>query len=543
MKTRDRIAASLTAAVMLAVLCIARAAPRDSASGGTCAVSLRLVDAVTGRALPGLVRIVDAQGRAVRPAELLPRDLGLDANTGTPAISGWFTIDRGATIHLAPGKYQVEGFAGLETESTRQPLDLTDCRRANVELRLVRFSDLRSGGWRSGNTHLHLQRISRTEADRYLRETPRADGLDVLFVSYLERAGSDQAYVSNRYRLRDLEAIGRQSGVIFGNGEEHRHNFGTGGEGYGHVMFLNLKDLVQPVSLGPGITKERTDGIPLRRGIDAARRQPACVVWCHNDWGRERVASLVSGRLDALNIFDGSLRSGYEDSFYQDLNAGFRIPFSTGTDWFLYDFSRVYVRVEGEFTVRNWLKSLSAGRTFITNGPLLDFSVAGRAPGEVVSLSKPGRVRVVARCKGRADFRRMEIVRNGQVIATARSRPVGGHFEADWAHELPADAPCWLALRTPGPRSASAADGPEPIGENELGRKLFAHTSALHVEMAGRRYFERAAAERLLGQMRTSRDMVASTGRFADEQERARVLDVYADGIAALQRRLAQRSR
>ena len=35
-------------------------------------------------------------------------------------------------------------------------------------------------------------------------------------------------------------------------------------EGYGHVMFLHLPELIQPVSIGPGISGKGTDGIPLR---------------------------------------------------------------------------------------------------------------------------------------------------------------------------------------------------------------------------------------------------------------------------------------
>ena len=44
-----------------------------------------------------------------------------------------------------------------------------------------------------------------------------------------------------------------------------------GGEGFGHVMLLNILKRIEPVSIGPGIMKEGTDGIPLRL---ARRRVP-----------------------------------------------------------------------------------------------------------------------------------------------------------------------------------------------------------------------------------------------------------------------------
>ena len=67
-------------------------------------------------------------------------------------------------------------------------------------------------------------------------------------------------------------------------------------------------------------------------------------------------------RLDPNNLFDGSTLSSYKASFYQYLNAGLRVPFSTGTDWFMYDFSRAYGRVEDNLPAACWLKGLSAGR-------------------------------------------------------------------------------------------------------------------------------------------------------------------------------------
>ncbi len=78
---------------------------------------------------------------------------------------------------------------------------------ARVEMRLRRFSEVAREGWFGGNTHLHLHSITRAQADKYLREVPRADGLDMVFVSYLERAKMNPRYVSNEYALDELEKL------------------------------------------------------------------------------------------------------------------------------------------------------------------------------------------------------------------------------------------------------------------------------------------------------------------------------------------------
>ncbi len=534
-----RIFAAITTVLLLGLLCLASGRTTD-----TCAVELKLIDAVTGRELPGLVRIRGLDGTRVQPIELLPRGLGLKEPalaSYASSIHDWSVVPKTTVIHLPRKPLVIEAFSGLETETSTARIDLSGQSMTELTMPLVSFDNTARRGLRSANTHLHLMKISRAEADRYLVEVPQADGLDMLYVSYLERAGADPEYISNRYTSADLASLEEQSGVVFGNGEEHRHNFKGYGDGYGHVMLLNIKKLIQPVSIGPGIMKTGTDGLPLARGIETARHDGATIVWCHNDMGRESLPNFLAGRIHALNIFDGSMISSYKDSFYRYLNAGLRVPFSTGTDWFQYDFSRVYVDVEGEPTVEKWLNSLAAGRSFITNGPLLEFTVSGTGIGGTVQLQEQGKVALKARATGRGDFEQIEIIKNGKVLWTALSRRVGGHHEATLSVEAEVDEPCWFALRTPPPPIERVSNLQVPVGKNEFDRWLYAHTSAIYVNVAGRSQFDKNIARGLLSEMRADRDKINRIGTFADEQERARVLDVYSEGIQELERRLAER--
>eukprot|EP00913_Durusdinium_trenchii_P008970 g8436.t1 len=509
----------VTALMMGGAVFVATATRRQS---GDCEITLKLVDATSGGELAGLIRIRDEAGKVVPVAGLMSRGTGL---TRQKPLAEWFVLPKSTTVRLPRKKLTIEAFSGLETEAVTRTIDLTGGATTNVTLRLKRFYNARAKGFRSGNTHLHLQKISREECDRYLREVPRGDGLDVLFVSYLERAVADRQYTSNRYRKRELEALGKSSGVVMGNGEEHRHNFAGFGQGYGHVMFLNIKKLIQPVSIGPGIMKVGTDGLPLRRGIDTARKDGATVVWCHNNWGMEALPNFLAGRVDAQNIFDGGTHGSYKDSFYRYLNAGLNVPFSTGTDWFMYDFSRVYCDMRGDLTVGSWLKTLAAGRNYISNGPLMEFQIDGKRIGDTVAKRKPGTVAAKARVLCRNDFKRLEIVCNGKVVARVNSRKVGGHYEAEFAADLPISGPCWFALRTPPPPVKGDPTLTEKVNVNELGRELFAHSSAIHVTIAGKSRFDTAVARRLLAEMIANQKSIAKHGKFADKQERARVLD------------------
>ncbi len=186
-------------------------------------------------------------------------------------------------------------------------------------------------------------------------------------------------------------------------------------------MFLNIKELIQPVSIGPGIMKLGTDGLPIQRGIDTARGDGATVVWCHNDWGLEDLANWATDRIDAQNIFDGGIHSSYKQSFYRYLNAGIDVPFSTGTDWFMYDFSRVYVAAGKYVTPAQWLAALSSGKTYITNGPLLEFTVNGHGPGITIDIGNGKPLKFEARSWGRHDLKRLELIKNGNVVDSGPS--------------------------------------------------------------------------------------------------------------------------
>lgn len=499
-----------------------------------CAVRVTLVDAASGKPLPGVIRVRDSAGKSLPIDGLFRRGRGLPADS---PIQDWHVLTEPTVIQLPRAELSLTAFSGLETGYSEQALDLRNRDRADVTLNLTRFHDAHASGWWNANTHVHLQKINRQQSDRYLVDVGTADGLDLVFVSYLERAEADVDYITNKYSRADLHALSNDH-VHFDHGEEHRHNFTGFEEGYGHVMLLAIPELVYPVSIGPGISKTGTDGIPLKRGIERARELGGTVIWCHNQWGLEDIPNWFAGRLHANNIFDGGTHGSYEHSFYRYLDCGLKVPFSTGTDWFIYDFARVYVPATERPTPEEWLAQLAAGRSYITNGPLLEFNVEGLGIGADVALNQPGQVSVRGSAIGRVDFGRLELVRNGEVILTGTTRPAGGAYLAGVEIDLDVTEPCWLALRTPPP---SVPDNPAYAAKtplNEYGRELFAHTSATFVDVGGKRRFDRAAAQSLLEEMQRSREFIAGRGVFADEAEKRAVVVVYEVGIADLRARL-----
>src|SRR5207248_3221710 len=76
--------------------------------------------------------------------------------------------------------------------------------------------------------------------------------------------------------------------------------------------------------------------------------------------------------------------------WYRLLNCGFRLPAGAGTDAFPNFASlrgppglvRVFVKTGAALDHARWLAAIKAGRTFVSNAPLLEFTLGGGAIGD-----------------------------------------------------------------------------------------------------------------------------------------------------------------
>lgn len=519
------IALKAACVLLLGVSALLGARTADESTG----TRLQLIDVATGKPRAGIVRIFAAgRDKPLTLPGLFDRLRGLERSA---TVAGWYVVPAdGAMVTLPRAKLRCEALAGLETAMTRQEIDLTDSAPKEIRLPLTPIFNPAQSQLAAGNTHLHLRNLTPNESDEYLRHVPAADGLQVMFISYLERHKDDAFYITNRYPIGELKQFAA-TGVLYGNGEEHRHNFEAYGEGYGHVMFLGIRELVRPVSLGPGITGGGNDDRPLRPGLDAARELGGTIIWCHNASGFEDVPSVLAGKLDALNVFDGSRAGNFAENYYRYLNIGLRMPISTGTDWFVYDFSRVYAQVPGKLTLESWLEALKAGRTVATNGPLLTLQVNGQLIGSTINLEKPQAVRVEGSAIGRHDFGRLQLIHNGKVVVEQTAEKKETHYTSRLTREVRIDTPGWLALHI------------ESTAKNEFGQPLFAQSSPVYVDVAGKRVFDVAAAEQLLRQIEEGRAAIRARANFSTAGARDNLLSLYDEAVRDLKERLRRRGR
>ena len=197
-------------------------------------------------------------------------------------------------------------------------------------------------------------------------------------------------------------------------GEENRHNDQPWHMGYGHVMFLRIKNVVEPVSRGSLVSDFDPDYPPLCFACDDTREQGGIVLWCHNGRGMEAPVAAALGKLDGFNLFDPFWTDLEYDIWYKLLNCGLFLPASTGSDWFVCSNNRVYVQTQGDFSYNGWIEGLQQGQTFITNGPALFLDVDGQLPGS--RLTGAGQRTTHISWQSHYPLNVVDLIMNGDII-------------------------------------------------------------------------------------------------------------------------------
>ncbi|PYJ96695.1 MAG: hypothetical protein DME23_19450, partial [Verrucomicrobia bacterium] len=156
-----------------------------------------------------------------------------------------------------------------------------------------------------------------------------------------------------------------------------------------------------------------------------------------------------------------------------------RVPATAGTDCFLNrinssppGWGRCYVRLPNGLDYKAWIESERAGRSFISNGPMIELAVGDSAPGDTIKLTTPRTVRVRAHGSAQAPLDKLELIYNGRVVANGLLSP--DKLELTLDHELRLDRTGWVTARVSGPPVPDFAVGPQQ-----------AHANPVYVELAG----------------------------------------------------------
>ncbi|MDX3899242.1 MAG: CehA/McbA family metallohydrolase [Sphingobium sp.] len=412
-----------------------------------------------GRPVPARVGLYDASGRAplandsaLKLQRFADDRYMLAANDRTfwPTENRQiFYADRHYEARVPAGRYELVVGRGIEYKFHRSSITIAKDQVTEATVKLERYADMPASGWYSGDAHIHVTRDEVVD--------PATWGFisaeDIHVANLLEMGNIIKVYFHQPSQWGKASRYQKDGHALVSGQESPRTGF------FGHTIHHNITN---PVHL------KTEEYFNYGKVFDEIQQQGGTSGFAHMGWGargghpprmnRGLVLLAPQGKVDFIEILQGGRMTA--DAWYKLLNLGYRVKPAAGTDWPYIDLPgvvRYYVNVGGSFDLDAWYKAYDEGRTFITNGPLLDFTVNGKGVGEELRV-QPGAVldvRALARLNPELDkLDRLELVVLGDVSQTV-SNPTGDSIALKTT--LKAERSMWVAVRAYGRRQEGRA--------------------------------------------------------------------------------------
>jgi len=339
---------------------------------------------------------------------------------------GHFTSTGTAVLHLPVGRYTIIAEKGLEFHRLEKVVELNVDR--SVRLTPGRWVSMASKGWWSGDLHVH-----RPPTDAKILLAAEDLNLGVFFTIW----NSENYWEGKKIPEDPVERLDATHVATLMNAEDER--------GGGAWMMHNLKVPLDLSAKGrwypqgnafverakdQGAWFECEKPIWWEAPVMAAITSIDSLGVLHNHYNQYgMVADEAWGRPRDRDLYPGD--EGFSDYslslYYRYLNLGMRLPASAGSASGVLlsppGYNRVYAYAPDGFSVESFYSALRAGRNFVTNGPMLAFSVNGKMPGDTLQISSDAHLEVAAEALARDPIDRIEILANGEVVAdTAGSK-------------------------------------------------------------------------------------------------------------------------
>jgi TolB protein len=440
------------------------------------------------------ISVTDQLGRfyaPVGPWTWIQADDGYDRSRA-PSEGHYFYADT-ASVDVPEGPIVIDVTKGFESRPMHRTVDPKSATSSELTFYLQKLDWNRSPclKWVGSDLHVHMNYGGTYRSERSVL-LQQAEGEGVRFVNNL--------VVNKEQRFPDIQsAVFNEVIKYFSEsaainlGQEFHTSY------WGHRGILNLRDhLLLPGYAGYPNTAAASL-YPMNADVyDMAHAQGALVGAVHpfdaepNPFANppERITDempvdVALGKLDYMEIVGFSDHRSTAAVWYRLLNLGFRLPAGAGTDATTnyaapirgqVGMDRVYALVpSGPVNLQAWMDSLKNGRTFATNGPLIEFTLGGRRVGDELKFDgTQTAVPFTAKLRSIVPVDHLEVVCNGRVAEALRV--TGQRDSADITGTLPLEESGWCVLR------ASSDDAEYPVLDNYV----YATTSPVYVTIGGK---------------------------------------------------------
>ena len=436
------------------------------------------------------VSVTDAAGRFYAPAGAwIHGDDGYD-RAERPFEAHYFHAHGTFALEVPVGEVRVEVMHGFRTPLAVLNATVAAGGSARLATRLAPGSAAAAGGGRgvSGAVHVHMNyggRYRNTPA--HLLEQAAAEDLDIVHSLIVNK---EQRVPDIAYSGRGIDPVSTPEHLIV-HGQEFHTSY------WGHLGVLHPSGGTMLPGYAGYPNTAASSLVPMNADVaDMGHARGALIGYVHpfdeelhpfdatEPLSNELPVDMALGKVDYIEILGFADHRATASVWYRLLNLGFRLPTAGGTDAMAnyaslrgpVGMNRVFVRVgEGALSVDEWLAALRAGKSFATNGPLLDFTLGGLPIGGELALGGPKAVPFTAHLQSIVPIDHLEVVCNGTVARVlALNKP---RTSADVSGTLPLRSSGWCVLR------ASSDRGEYPV----LDGYPYATTSPVYVTVKGER--------------------------------------------------------
>jgi TolB protein len=403
------------------------------------------------------VSVTDANGRGHAPdSAWWHADDGFDRKARSFEYT-YFHVGGVTSLTVPTGAYQLEIIRGLQYAPAKMSIDVGSGSNP-VTVKLARIADLDAKGWRSGDLHVHMNYGGNYRNDpKHLAFQAEAEDLNLI----------EALVVNKEQRVPDIASFSTAPAPVSNDrrlivyGQEFHTSF------WGHMAILGLQDHFLLPGFAGYANTAYASLFPHNAAIeDLAHEQKALTAYVHafetvpdpvdrsQALSSEFPADVALGKVDYLEVVGFADHRATAAVWYRLLNCGFRIPAGAGTDAMAnyaslrgpVGMNRVFARTAGANTHEAWLSAIKSGRTFATNGPLLQFTLDGHEIGDEIALAA-GSHQLTAHIELNSvvPVDHLEIVRNGEVI---EAFPLDGdRTSASLDRRLSVDGSGWYTVR------------------------------------------------------------------------------------------------
>jgi len=421
----------------------------------TSTLEVTIRDADGGQPTAAAAGVYASDGRLQTPEQALSFDEGGFRYTGgrvrpyqqarfwpgLPQHKEVFFIDGRFSLKLPAGDYKLIAAKGMEYQPAMETISMRAGAVVKRELMLRRWINMPARGWFSGDGHVHYARADEKANQRLLLWMKAED----VHVANCVRMGDALQTYFEQYAFGKTGRYAAGNFAIVAGQEDPRTTV------IGHTLQLNIRN---PVRFAENYYS-------YDRVFDEIHRQGGLTGYAHVYQpvaqgffvGRDMSVNIARRKIDFAEIAEfGDI----DDKLYSEfLNLGFPLTASAGSDvpWGnTIGTARVYVYTGPRFAPDVWFEGLKAGHTFVTVGPMLEFSANGQLPGTKIQARRGDKLHIKVSAAGApVPPRYVEIVEQGDVIHGVRSSEskIDAEIDVTVRHSTWIAARCAGALTTP----------------------------------------------------------------------------------------------